>query len=32
VSNKPDLRILELGKEHKYLIMASDGLWDVVDD
>jgi serine/threonine protein phosphatase PrpC len=32
VSNKPDLKIIEINKDHKYLIIASDGLWDVIDD
>ena len=32
VSIKPDLKEMELTPEHKYLIMASDGLWDVCDD
>lgn len=32
VSNKPDLKIIELTKDYKYLIIASDGLWDVIDD
>lgn len=32
VSVKPDLNEFEIVPDHKYLIMASDGLWDVCDD
>ncbi|CAD8067011.1 unnamed protein product [Paramecium primaurelia] len=32
VSVKPDLKVQEITPQCKYLIMASDGLWDVVDD
>lgn len=32
VSVKPDLKTIEITSDCKYLIMASDGLWDVIED
>jgi protein phosphatase len=29
LSNHPDIKQVVLGKDHKLLIVASDGLWDV---
>lgn len=30
VSSDPEINILELGKNDKFMIIASDGLWDVM--
>lgn len=32
VSIKPDVRVVELTPSARYMIMASDGLWDVLED
>ncbi len=31
ITSKPDIKVFELTKKDKYLIMASDGLWDELD-
>jgi len=32
VSNMPDVKIVNLDDKEKFLIVASDGLWDIVED
>jgi serine/threonine protein phosphatase PrpC len=32
LSCTPELKILQLEGKEKYLILATDGLWDVIDD
>lgn len=32
VISEPDVRKIVLSKDHEYLIIATDGLWDVCED
>ena len=32
ITHKPDIKTFELTKKDKYLIMASDGLWDELNE
>lgn len=32
MSSEPDIFKVQLRKEHKHLVIACDGVWDVLDD
>jgi len=32
ITHKPDIKSFEINKDDKYLILASDGLWDELNN